>query len=552
MKISRLMVNFTLTQCINFILNKNTSPTDFIIVTSNSVDILPNRPVARFEEGKAFAIPFGLKPDVMIFDNATTHEIERVYYTLIRQKTYNATAKYIFIVDILHPTLVDFVALKYLMNTIFIHMETGKIITIATYEKYKVEHSYSKLLLELGSCDDQYSLQQNFFPSKNNRNWVKRSITLVYVHTLLHSKCDKCKKPGISIEIMTSVLKNLNIPYTFLRTNTKTVNELMDSYNFNVGPLNLIPPDLFESTTPFDEETLYFYVARPEQIDRWRYILLVFSPSAWMYFVLSLLTAVAVFIVMKYINERIKNIDIIQFIFIIFLGRIKRYRTKVVSLEILVLCMVFMSVMLNYLFCSKLTYLLNGITFEQGVESFEDIANQGFFIGITQKQDMIWIKTIPEFRHYTEEKFVYCNESFNCHWRAKKDRKFTFLSGYREISAFGRILMDRNTGIPFLKFVEPPFMTVKIVSIVRRGHPLLPILNKKLEYLIESGITAKIIEKYEKPQHATPTSEPIESLKLRHIVAPFMILAVGLTLSFLVFLMEVRNEKYSPRRHKRA
>ncbi|KAK9886860.1 hypothetical protein WA026_018509 [Henosepilachna vigintioctopunctata] len=208
--------------------------------------------------------------------------------------------------------------------------------------------------------------------------------------------------------------------------------------------------------------------------------------------------------------------------------------------------------MLNYLFCSRLTYLLNGITFEKGVESFEDIANQGFTIGVTQKHDIEWIKILPEFRHYPGKNFVYCNENLNCHFKAKRYRNFTFLWGHRSMPSFGETLIDRNTGIPFLKIIEPPFMTVKIVSLVRRGHPLLPIINKKLEYLIESGITGRIIKEYVKPQYEIPTLEPTESLKLRHFVAPFMILAVGLTLSFLVFLMEIRKEKYSPRRHRRA
>ncbi|KAK9886859.1 hypothetical protein WA026_018508 [Henosepilachna vigintioctopunctata] len=296
MKISRLMVNFTLTQCINFILNKNTSPTDFIIVTSNSVDILPNRPVARFEKAKDFTIPFGLKPDVLIFDNATVKEIQNVFYKLVTRQAYNSTAKYIFIVDIFHSTLIDFVTSNYLVNNIIIHMSTRKIITISPYKEYKVEHSYSKLVKGLEKCDNQSSLHQNFFPSKSYRNWRNRMVTLIYRHTLLHSKCVKCKSPGISFEIMTLVLEHLNIPYTFSRATPNNINELLDRHDFFIGSLILLAPDLFESTTPFDEEAVYFFVARPPQIERWRYILLVFSPSAWMYFVLSLLATVAVFV----------------------------------------------------------------------------------------------------------------------------------------------------------------------------------------------------------------------------------------------------------------
>ncbi|KAK9886792.1 hypothetical protein WA026_018444 [Henosepilachna vigintioctopunctata] len=555
MKVSHLMVNFTVTQCINFILNKNTSPTDFIVVTSNSVEILPNRPVARFEKGKRFIIPLGLKPDVLIFDNVTYTELLTVYYTLVQQQAYNTTAKYIFIVDIPYTAFeyfVYFVGLNYFVNTIFINMRTRKIIAMAPYEDFKYEHLYSKLLIELGSCDDQSSLGQNFFPSKNYRNWRKRTITLTYIPQEVYTVCGECKNPGISIEIITLILKYLNIPYTFLVATYENMAKIVVNQDFVAGGLILQPSGEFEYTKPYAEDAVYFYLARSPQIDRWRYILLVFSPSAWMYFVLSLLATVAVFALMKFIDKRIRNIGIIQFIFIIFLGRIARYRTKVVSLEILVFCMIFISVMLNYLFCSKLTYLLNGITFEKGVESFADIAKQGLTIGVSHKSYMNWVKSLPEFRHYTEKNFVICSKNFTCDWKARRYRNLTFIAGYRYMSKFQKVSFDKKTGIPYLKYLKPRLSTIKSVSGVRKGHPLLPILNKYLQYLIDSGITETIIKKYETPEDAVPTLEPTESLKLRHFVAPFMILAVGLTASFFTFLIEVRNEKYSPRRKTRA
>ncbi|KAK9886862.1 hypothetical protein WA026_018511 [Henosepilachna vigintioctopunctata] len=218
------------------------------------VDIFPNRPVARFEKGKAYTIPLDLKPDVLIFDNATLHEIDKAYYTLIKQQAYNATAKYIFIVDLLYSKLIDFVASNYLVNTIFIGMRTRKIITIAPYEQYKVEHKRvnSTLLVESGFCDDQYSLHRNFFPFKNYRNWRKRTITIVYLPTEAYSRCGKCKKPGISIEFITLILKHLNIPHEFLRRSFKTIEDIMKRHDFSFGALVLKPPVIFDMNLIFD------------------------------------------------------------------------------------------------------------------------------------------------------------------------------------------------------------------------------------------------------------------------------------------------------------
>ncbi|KAK9886863.1 hypothetical protein WA026_018512 [Henosepilachna vigintioctopunctata] len=169
---------------------------------------------------------------------------------------------------------------------------------------------------------------------------------------------------------MTIVFKHLNIPYTFLRHYTSNnIIDLLDRYDIRDDAMVLTAQNIFDCTITFDEEVLYFYVTRPPQIDRWRYILLVFSPSTWI-----------------------------------------------------------------------LTYMLKGITYEKRVESFKILF---FSTSVMQKQDIEW----------------------------------------------------------------------------------------ELEVL---------------------SLEPLESLKLHHFVASFMILAVELTLSFFAFLMEDRHEKYPPRRNLRA
>ncbi|KAL3267004.1 hypothetical protein HHI36_011152 [Cryptolaemus montrouzieri] len=93
-----------------------------------------------------------------------------------------------------------------------------------------------------------------------------------------------------------------------------------------------------------------------------------------------------------------------------------------------------------------------------------------------------------------------------------------------------------------LRELPDPALTAQIVAFFSKGHPLFPLFNRHLKYLIESGITNRIIDKYSSPAELeAPSLESTQSLNFEHIVAPLLILNIGLFLAAGILLMERRN-----------
>ncbi|KAK9890794.1 hypothetical protein WA026_012138 [Henosepilachna vigintioctopunctata] len=94
----------------------------------------------------------------------------------------------------------------------------------------------------------------------------------------------------------------------------------------------------------------------------------------------------------------------------------------------------------------------------------------------------------------------------------------------------------------FLKQLQPPLLSAKIVALFRKGHIIFPLINRMLQYLVESGIVNKITERYDKLMIDKGNSlSTHEDLTLEHIAAPSFILVFGLVLGLIVFIWECKH-----------
>ncbi|KAK9875274.1 hypothetical protein WA026_007665 [Henosepilachna vigintioctopunctata] len=180
----------------------------------------------------------------------------------------------------------------------------------------------------------------------------------------------------------------------------------------------------------------------------------------------------------------------------------------------------------------------------------EDIVNNNLFVGTSDKYYESMVENSPEFFNYSEELFLDCSVNFTCWKRIRNSRDVAVLVGVQSNRSLKKTYTNKITGSSFMKELKRSFFTIKYVLLLNRGHPFFHELNSHVQYLIESGISEKINKKYENPYWDLPTKEPIQVLKLEHIVSPFMILAVGLMLSIIVFLFELRNWQFITRRNR--
>ncbi|KAK9886790.1 hypothetical protein WA026_018442 [Henosepilachna vigintioctopunctata] len=361
MKISSLLFNVTLTRCINFIVNKYTSPSDFIILTSDRTDV--DAPVARidFRKRKITDIESKSKPTFFIVENMNDSDIFSYWATVTRfpRMFFHPRARYLFIEEDFSPFYLRLPSRFNVFNSIFLNAKTGNIYTSFPFMNTNRKLRRNNAVHRIGKCDETSLLHDNLYPSKLPKDWQNQAMRIIYMSSDIYTSCVNCTRPGIEIEIITLILNHLKIFYHFYESKYNYENELLiqhSGYDFFIGTALSENTNLLEYTRSYVDDYMSWFVPMPKKLERWRYILLVFSPTTWIL-----------------------------------------------------------------------------------------------------------------------------------------------------------------------------------------GHPFLPVLDRKLQHLIEFGITDKIIEKYDVPPWELPTLEPIQSLKMEHMVAPFIILGVGILMSLLAFCFEMRQ-----------
>ncbi|KAK9878587.1 hypothetical protein WA026_022657 [Henosepilachna vigintioctopunctata] len=525
MKISPKDFNSTLilTQCINSILHWNTSPTDRIFASSGSVNF--NTTVLRLGYTNVDVLRGFMRCNFYIMDDFAKFLEYQVHLVKLEMKTrYKLiSSNRILLIENTFPSKFAIKISKVFENAIYLSTTTG------TIYKYS---SKNDSLVKITNCENYLSQHSHLFTSKISKF---RMISVGYYKNSIYTACDNCSRPGIEIEIMKLLLDHLGMTYKFERI--LNYREDRRLYDIRVGGATYLHNEFV--TQSYVEDFMKFFVPMPQKLDRWRYILLVFDTASWIGFLITFMVNVFIFIVIKYLRQKQVRCDLIQFIFVIFLGRTGRYRTRDIGLEFLIFSMVFWSAMINYLFCSRLTFLLNGINYKNQIESPDDIIRNGLSVGITEPQNLEILRNIDEFANYSLNNIEDCNQNRCLPLISKKN--IVFFAAVRPARHLIRNHIDPKTGQPYLKEMKPSYFTRKISALMTKNHPFFPILNKHVKYLIESGITERIVKEYDKPYLDDLTSEPIRSLKFEHIIAPLFILTIGLTISLIVFFFELRK-----------
>ncbi|KAK9871184.1 hypothetical protein WA026_011465 [Henosepilachna vigintioctopunctata] len=533
-------VSFALTSCINLLVTKIVSPTDLVVLVSDNIEV--NATVMRigykYETFTHFPnIPYA---SLYIIEGVTSkHNLLKMWKVLFKQNQniYNPSAKFLFIEKDFPYDYISFVRFAISTEAIFLNTDTK---TIHTFIPKKIS-IYDNAIVELHKileCDQLLIEEKNISLFYSDGNLKDSMLLVLYKESEIFAVCTECNAPGIEIEMFEIIFQHLNITHLFYSS--------LDKKGFNYPDL-MIGGNIFVGnymklqTISYLQDYLKFFVPSSRKLDRWRYILLVFSPGTWIFFFSSILLVVIAFIVVKVVNK--DHLSTSEFISIIVLGRTRRCRATSITLELVILLVVFWSVMLNYLFCSRLRFLLNGISYEKGIEGPEDIVENKMTVATNNDFFHKMLTEMPEFRNYSQEFIVICNETVECMQRGLLRGDIAFFVSTKHMRPLLQYIRDRKTGGTIFRELEPSYFTAYVRAIVIKPSFILSELNRYLTYLLESGITERIIKKYDVPIEEQPTLEPIEKLKFEHIVAPLVILTVGLMLSVIIFFWElnIRN-----------
>jgi chromatin remodeling complex protein RSC6 len=108
------------------------------------------------------------------------------------------------------------------------------------------------------------------------------------------------------------------------------------------------------------------------------------------------------------------------------------------------------------------------------------------------------------------------------------------------------IISKKSNQKPFFGYIKEDFITMHLSMMLRKHSPLNSAFIKKIDQLIESGIVNRFVEaqfaestKIKNKQNEEEKQEKPEQLTMEHLELSFYAVLIGLTLSCVVFVVEL-------------
>ncbi|KAK9881444.1 hypothetical protein WA026_016330 [Henosepilachna vigintioctopunctata] len=534
--------SLSLVHCINLIVQNNTYPGDVVSLSSSGGNF--DFPVVRIDyrqKLKSVLSSCDIPPKLFLIEFSTNTELTDMLWNLsFTPAYYQAPSKFLFIGTNLSSTNLHTMNFLNIFNSGFLDRSSRTL--------YNIHHHGAKPEMKIGGyCNENSTNFPDILKDKLSNEMNNSRITVLYRHSYIYSECIKCERPGIEIEIF-QVLSNhlkLNITFILLDSESHAMNFREKKYDVIIGTLVTYPELIFDSTISYVEDNIKLFVPLPKKLPRWRLILFIFTAVTWCSFVTTLLIIVLGWFLSEMVINRMSRSRVFsetgQFFLTFFLGRRNRFRRVEIWQEILCFNIVFLSLMMNVFFNSKLTFLLYGITVYDDIRNPKDIADRHLRIGSSTSDIRHFIKTIQGLENYDKISVFNCLNVTACRNEIRHSKNMAFFYPYRQMRYMAYENDSSKHKLPLLKELKYSFYSAQIVAYFKKGNPFFSLFNRYLKYMVEGGLTQYIIEKYENKLHDDAILEDTRKLNFEHMVAPFSLLAFGLFLSFLVFLWEIRK-----------
>ncbi|KAK9880107.1 hypothetical protein WA026_008622 [Henosepilachna vigintioctopunctata] len=541
MKIGGTIISsIQMTQFINLVVEKYTSPGEVISLTSQRMGF--NFPSTRMDYNSDVIFPLNYcdrAPNFYIFDEM---DIKVQLHQLAMQRSYfNPRSHYLFISTSFLPSQLRLITFHNILNSIFIDVSSGN---ISTYSPPKENGNMGDELKVIGQCQNDISSLLNIYPVLVLHKQAE--IIIAFHETYVYSKCLLCKNPGIEIEIIQLLTRYLQIKSKFIPINEAFLEYPSEvTYDIKIGTIIMHDFSVYDQSITYVSDNLKFFVPVSQKIPKWRLVLSVFDMQAWCAFIFTLIgiTLIWSFFCFTKIRPNSKVIfsSTLNFISVFFRGRTGKCRASQLSLEILYFSIIFLSFTMYIFFNTRLTFILYGIVFENRISNPVDIASNELFIGSSTNSVQHLLERIPGLENYSSKYYINCFNTDECIKLFKNNKNLTLFFPYRQIRHYITEYLTEDDRNEVIRELEQSYFTAFIVACFRKGHPLYHLFNTYLRYLVESGIIAKIVDKYSEPIVEELKLEHIQKLNYQHMIAPFSLLIVGSSLGLFIFLLEVKK-----------
>ncbi|KAL3267953.1 hypothetical protein HHI36_007090 [Cryptolaemus montrouzieri] len=534
-------------QCINLITQISTNPADLIGVISGRNGF--NFPLVRVNHlmnlPDASAFP-GRLIEFYVFDNLSDMQIVQYVHQMRYLSWFHPSVKFLFIGRNFSSKMLKYIAKYYVINVTFLDISSGVITTTYPY-KSNILHRINTEMNHIGSCNDDLLelTAENLFPTKIPKKWKNTYIRMTHNPTSVFAECFFCETrfKGIEIEIFLILLEYLDILLIVTPTNDSSI-EVLNVFNyisdvtFGLETVILWNRQI-DITWPYLQEHLRWFIAPAAEIPRWKYISTIFSKIVWISLIVTILTISAAWTFGSYTyNGKFSPklfFEISLSPFILFLGQSRKFSSKNLYHKILVLCIIFMSTFTNFFFGTRLAYLLNGKNYELKIKNLRQLRENNFYIGYHSRLVKIWASQTLGMQDYPEHFYINCDgKMLSCIQSSIANRDLALIGSEMMIRNWAKMYSPNLS----LETLNVHLQTAQISAFFTKGHPLFPLFNRMLQYLLESGIIKNISEEYN--ERLRMNDEPLssKSLNFEHLVFPVSILTIGIFFSVIVFSFE--------------
>ncbi|KAK9884907.1 hypothetical protein WA026_009145 [Henosepilachna vigintioctopunctata] len=546
LKISRIDNVIAFSRCINLIVQYHTAPGDFVSVSSDKDGF--DFPLERMDYSRRiyikssyFYLPF---PRFYVIGHQTDKEMIFLLHNLTRvyPMMFNPWAKFLFVAPNFSPTFAKELFLNNIFNVALLNSRTGDIFSIFPF-KEGIYHKPNLTIGKIGNCVESVEFSFHLFQQQLPTIWNTSVSSAMFRNSYLYaSQSAEREYSGIEVAILKTFCdhSNFTIAMTMINSNTLQYFGNGHEYDILVGAYAAYNTYYSEITTSYLNFELKWFVPYPEKMPRWSYTFTVFRLEVWIGVIVGVLTLIFAFTMSKMNCENIFTQKFHRAVGIVcnvlFQGRTYKFRSYKYSKEILLFCTIFLSFMLNNLFLSRTTYLLNGINYKKGIESTEDIVANRLYIGVPSNGVKNVLKYIEGLEQYPKSLYLGCYSLEICEKLIMKYRKLALFYPVKEF----RYLKRRSNFTKFRMFKELPhtYFSAHGVAYFKRGCALFPLFNKYVGYMIASGIVDSILKVYILSLEAEPELEDIEALTMEHMIAPLSLLGIGIFIGMIVFIWE--------------
>lgn len=288
------------------------------------------------------------------------------------------------------------------------------------------------------------------------------------------------------------------------------------------------------------EDQPVWAVPKPQQITNLQLILSVFKETVWGVIVTVFITIpLTWWISAKYSYHRSNFQHFSKCFFAVLsfsVGRSVNLKSITNSAKCIALSYLFYSIVIGTSFQANLISDLTHPTYEHGINTLEELWKSSLYLVVHETSRQ------ASKSHYKDD--VY--QTIVNRLLIEKNLNLTrFL---------GKVAFDRNSATPIIKralrvFVKESLLisTVESISlghtelsaIMRKGHYFMPIFNKYVKRLVESGFHEKIISDAEGQRCPSRKEKLNVVLTLKHLLSAFALLSIGLACALLTFLSEM-------------